>query len=281
VKNGGFYVDVGANDPKEDSVTKLFYDREWHGINIEPSSDAFTQLQASRPRDINLLCAAGEREGEVTFFETNIRGWGTSNTRVGEDYVQRKLASPCTVQMRTLNSVLEQHAKKTIHFLKIDVEGAEDTVLAGLDLIRFRPWILLVETIDPLTHENRSSELEGSILKANYKRVFFDGLNTYYLAAERSNLEKNFNAPPNVLDEFSHYSLVKSQWAIDDCARLEAEKRDALARIEELEAEREDALALLAQSLMRGGKANIFAGVLAYTVNLIFNRSSKLFRKYV
>jgi len=25
----GFYIDVGANDPEEDSVTKAFYDRGW------------------------------------------------------------------------------------------------------------------------------------------------------------------------------------------------------------------------------------------------------------
>jgi hypothetical protein len=30
----GFYIDVGANDPQEGSVTKLFYDAGWHGINV-------------------------------------------------------------------------------------------------------------------------------------------------------------------------------------------------------------------------------------------------------
>jgi hypothetical protein len=34
----GFYVDVGAGDPKEDSVTHAFYERGWSGINIEPST---------------------------------------------------------------------------------------------------------------------------------------------------------------------------------------------------------------------------------------------------
>ena len=32
----GFYIDVGANDPTHDSVTKAFYDRGWSGINVEP-----------------------------------------------------------------------------------------------------------------------------------------------------------------------------------------------------------------------------------------------------
>lgn len=37
----GFYVDVGAGDPKLESVTKLFYDMGWNGINIEPYSKHF------------------------------------------------------------------------------------------------------------------------------------------------------------------------------------------------------------------------------------------------
>jgi hypothetical protein len=32
----GFYIDVGASDPVEHSVTRAFYDAGWRGINIEP-----------------------------------------------------------------------------------------------------------------------------------------------------------------------------------------------------------------------------------------------------
>lgn len=44
----GFYVDVGANDPVLDSVTKLFYDRGWSGINIEPLSCHYDALMLQR-----------------------------------------------------------------------------------------------------------------------------------------------------------------------------------------------------------------------------------------
>ena len=53
-KNKGFYVDVGANDPVHDSVTKFFYDRGWSGINIEPINEHYKNLTKERPRDINL-----------------------------------------------------------------------------------------------------------------------------------------------------------------------------------------------------------------------------------
>ncbi len=45
----GFYIDVGANDPVVDSVTKLFYDRGWTGINVEPDENCWRRLERSAP----------------------------------------------------------------------------------------------------------------------------------------------------------------------------------------------------------------------------------------
>src|SRR5438876_9312099 len=40
----GFYVDVGAADPVNLSVTKWFYDLGWSGLNIEPNRPLFERL---------------------------------------------------------------------------------------------------------------------------------------------------------------------------------------------------------------------------------------------
>ncbi|NCB03775.1 MAG: FkbM family methyltransferase, partial [Spirochaetia bacterium] len=60
VKNGQ-YVDVGANDPWDISVTQLFYDKGWRGINIEPLQDMHEALEQVRPEDTNLKMGAGQR----------------------------------------------------------------------------------------------------------------------------------------------------------------------------------------------------------------------------
>src|SRR5262249_37761326 len=65
---GGFYVDVGAHDPSNCSITRHFYDSGWRGINIEPGV-IFDRLVQDRPRDINLNVAASEEDGVVTFYE--------------------------------------------------------------------------------------------------------------------------------------------------------------------------------------------------------------------
>ena len=44
----GFYVDVGANYPETDSVTKKFYLSGWSGINIEPIETLHKQLVRKR-----------------------------------------------------------------------------------------------------------------------------------------------------------------------------------------------------------------------------------------
>ena len=67
--DSGFYVDVGANGPVFDSVTKAFYDKGWRGINIEPMPDYYEKLSADRPRDINLMLAAGNRDEVLPFYE--------------------------------------------------------------------------------------------------------------------------------------------------------------------------------------------------------------------
>src|SRR5687767_2416808 len=72
----GFYVDVGANSPEVDSVTRAFYERGWRGINIEPMTVCHEQLAAARPRDINLPIALGETSGAICFHD--IPGTGLS-----------------------------------------------------------------------------------------------------------------------------------------------------------------------------------------------------------
>ena len=50
----GFYIDVGANDPIIDSATKLFYENNWRGINIEPLEE-WHELLVDRLQSVALF----------------------------------------------------------------------------------------------------------------------------------------------------------------------------------------------------------------------------------
>ncbi len=93
----GFYIDVGANHPSDDSVTKAFYDLGWHGLNIEPLDEHIAQLRAERLRDINLQLAVGASVGEITLYNTEVRGLATASAEVAERHASQGLATHASV----------------------------------------------------------------------------------------------------------------------------------------------------------------------------------------
>jgi FkbM family methyltransferase len=253
----GFYIDVGACDPDVDSVTKAFYDRGWSGINIEPLSQWHEQLEEKRPRDINLQVAAGAERGEMAFYELADTGLSTSERAIAErheserNYTKRE----CTVPVETLNSICQRFHRAPIHFLKIDVEGAEKDVLGGIDFSLVRPWIILVEATLPNTQISNYADWDPLMTAAGYEFVYFDGLNRFYVAHEHGELKGHFCAPPNVFDEFitqrqllCDLSAQQAKASTQHCqAETQAAKARYEARIAELEGRLADAGARLRQ----------------------------------
>ena len=230
----GVYVDVGAMDPTIDSVTKAFYDVGWHGINIEPVKEWFGKLENDRKQDINLQFVIADKEMELDFFEIN----GTGLSSIRKDFLQNiaqergykiKKTEKST---RTLTSILKEYNVNTIHFLKIDVEGAEKLVLGGLDLRLFRPWIIVIESTSPNSPIENYKEWENILISNSYRFVYFDGLNRYYVAEEHYELSKKLAIPPNVFDSFktiSHLNVEKELTKNQSDLRLAQENNDKLS----------------------------------------------------
>jgi FkbM family methyltransferase len=237
----GFYIDVGANDPDYDSVTKAFYERGWCGINIEPVPQWFERLEIVRPRDINLQLALGAEPGEITLYEIPDTGLSTADKKFAErheterGYQMRELR----VKMDTLSNVCERIHLAPIHFLKIDVEGAEKAVFQGTDFGKIRPWIIVVEATLPNSQEESYSDWEPLLLNAGYEYVYFDGLNRYYVAVEHGNLKAAFMAPPNVFDDFVRIDRLESDRRAQEAEAMvrEVEQRASQAEARAQEAE--------------------------------------------
>lgn len=199
----GFYIDVGAQDPATDSVTKAFYDAGWRGINIEPVNEWYERLIKDRPNDINLRVAIGASDSEVNFNEVVGTGLSTIDESMAKSHAERGYQiKNYKVPVTTLSAVCEQYPSPVIHFLKIDVEGAEKSVLEGFDLKKIRPWIILVESTFPISQIERFKEWEFILLGADYEFVYFDGLNRFYVAKEHQEIGKALAIPPNVFDNF-------------------------------------------------------------------------------
>ncbi len=225
----GFYIDVGAAHPDTDSVTRAFYDRGWRGINIEPAAGLFTRLEAARPRDVNLKIALGEAAGRAPFFSVAGTGLSTLSEAAADNYRAQQLdVGRDEIEVQTLAEVCRRHPAGDIHFLKIDVEGSEEAVLAGADLRSFRPWVVLVEATAPMSTIETHAEWEPGLLAAGYRFLWFDGLNRFYAAEEYyDELAPHFRVPVNVFDD-------ALRAADTECARriasAEAQAADLLER---------------------------------------------------
>lgn len=186
--SAGRYVEVGANHPRDDSVTRAFYDRGWSGITIEPVPYFADLHRAERPRD-HLVQAA------------------ITNTGRGQITLPVDLLVPTL----RLDDVLAESgwAGEEIHFMLIDVEGAERDVLQSVDLRRWRPWVLVVEATEPNSTVTTHSEWEPGLIAQGYQYCLFDGVSRFYVADEKADLLRAaLSYPACVLDNYQTPSLT-------------------------------------------------------------------------
>ncbi|MFP5502336.1 MAG: FkbM family methyltransferase [Candidatus Sericytochromatia bacterium] len=250
---GGFYLDVGAWSPDEDSITKAFYERGWRGVNVEPNLDWHRALNEKRPEDVNLAVAVSDAPGEATFhFFANL-GLSTMDEDVARMHMAEGwTAEPGTVTVTTLDRIWAEHVgDREVHFLKVDVEGLEERVLRGNDWTRRRPWIVVVESTRPMSQIESHEAWEPILTGAGYGFAYQDGLNRFYVAEEHAELAFALRSPPNVFDRFVRAEQhAAEQAAAAATARAEA----AEAAAAEARAEAEAALARAAEAEARASE---------------------------
>ncbi len=206
----GFYVDVGAGHPIEDSVTKHFSDGGWTGINVEPMEREHALLCRDRPHDVNVRAALSEQDGTATLYEAppENRGSSTLIADIAAQYPDGSF-TPVVVPTMTLAQVCEAHVDGAIDFLKIDVEGAERSVIESGDWDRFRPRVLVIEATEPNSCIESHQEWEPLVLDRGYRCVLFDGLNRFYAQHDDREAGDLLERPANVLDAYEPWRWVR------------------------------------------------------------------------
>jgi FkbM family methyltransferase len=190
-----FYVEVGAYDPFEGSVTAGLSALGASGVLVEPDPQGAERLRQARERDVVVPAAASDRPGLLAYFPSEQPGCG----RVG-DVTQMAGESTLAVPAVRLADVLDELQPAEVHFLSVDVEGHEAAVLRGAELRRWRPWVLCIEATEPNSRRPSHEAWEPDVLAAGYSLVAFDGLNRWYLADEHPEIEEDLAPPFGVLD---------------------------------------------------------------------------------
>ncbi len=217
------YVDVGANEPRHLSITASLHDEGWRGLLVEADPVLAADLRIHRPDDVVVEVAAAGGEGELVFHRVPGTGLGTLDAGEAAAAAARGFAVEAVhVRTRALDDILDEAGLGDVHFLSVDVEGAEAVVLQGLSLTRHRPWTMCVEAVLPGTSTPSEGGWEPALLAANYRLVAFDGVNRWYVAAEHADLAPALAISFNAIDAGEH------GWVVADLAvaRARADRAD-------------------------------------------------------
>lgn len=148
----GFYVDVGAHHPFRFSNTYIFYQRGWRGINIDAMPNSMSSFNKYRPRDINLEIPVGKSGSKLKYHIFNEPALNTFDETRIEDIIKKTeytLIEKIEISIQSLKEILDVYLPKgqKIDFMSIDVEGLDLEVVQSNDWEKYRPKILLVESL--------------------------------------------------------------------------------------------------------------------------------------
>ncbi|MBF0528324.1 MAG: FkbM family methyltransferase [Deltaproteobacteria bacterium] len=166
----------------------------------------------------------------------------------------------------TLKEIWIEHvpAGQDVHFLKIDVEGLEESVLRGSDLTKFRPWIVVVEATLPMSQQENYEDWEPILLASGYSFSYADGINRFYVAEEHAELLSAFKYPPNMFFDDCKLSAhqeaeTNAQKAVVSAqqAEVNAQQAEVNAQQAEVKVRQAEAKALQALSELQGVYASL------------------------
>jgi len=193
---GFFFVNIGANDGiSNDPIYPFLREYGWRGIAVEPLEPLFVELErnyralpgvileraaiAPEPRPFYYLSAASGYERiwtkqvgtlDPAFLRRTIDAMRTYEFEgpvpAGLEESIVRVDVPCL----TFDALMAKHRVERVDFINIDAEGVDYEIVGTIDLARWRPQILCVETAD--MSEQQRGDLERRLAAAGY--VFLD-----------------------------------------------------------------------------------------------------------
>jgi FkbM family methyltransferase len=180
----GIFIEVGALDGITQSNTMLlekFYN--WKGILIEPSQNIFDKLVLNRPKSKCFQTALGKFKdhGKKMFGDFDGHPMSSLTNRLNRP----KLSE---VNIRSLQSILDECNIKHINFFSLDTEGYEYNILKGIDFNKTKFDYILIEIynkdFDKIVKLLKNNGYELIECFSNYNKEdnpFWDGSHNDYL----------------------------------------------------------------------------------------------------
>lgn len=171
VKHQGHCAEVGAYDGRSGSVGWLLEQGGWNVLAIEPNPG----MDIQRSQVSRVACSNYDGEGQFWFHEAS---GGSRSALVPEMHPKWKISGgykPHPVQVRKLDTLLDEWKFKTLDVLLVDVEGGELQVLQGANLTRWQPRLIIAENWDEDSDVTKYLEASG------YAHIATVGVNDVYM----------------------------------------------------------------------------------------------------
>ena len=159
--NEGIFVEAGANDGYKQSNTYFLEKyKNWNGVLIEPIPELYQKCLTERQNSIvlnNALVSKEYKHKDIKIFYSDLMSIVENDNFTKKDLnehvkkgleIQKiKKTYEVNVNVVTLTYIFDTYlAGKNIDFLSLDVEGYECNVLNGLDLKKYSPTYILIES---------------------------------------------------------------------------------------------------------------------------------------
>ena len=182
----GIYVDVGANNPFIQSNTQYFYNKGWHGINIDALPGSMKRFNKIRVRDINIEAAISNDHSELTYYMFKSSFYNTFDR---EEIERLKTISELTGKLKIktikLSEIFESQNIEIIDFMSVDVEGLDLEVLKSNNWQKYRPKIIVIEAITySLLEIDHISKIKYFLESVGYKLFCNSPTNFFYIEIE-------------------------------------------------------------------------------------------------
>jgi FkbM family methyltransferase len=146
------YLDIGAHHPIQYSNTYLFYKRGFQGVLVEPDPELMASIKRVRPRDVCIEAGVGLQSATTArFYVMSTRTLNTFSEAEAKRYEAmgtQSVEKVLQVPLITVDEIFADHfQEKEPALVSIDIEGLDFEVLSTLNLNKYRPAIICVETL--------------------------------------------------------------------------------------------------------------------------------------
>jgi FkbM family methyltransferase len=159
----GFFLDVGSGHGTIGSNTKVLEELGWKGICVDPFPTHMDGRTCQMEKAVVSSAA-----GQVVKFHTHSGLGGIADT-LGKWKAEAEKSPAVELTTTTLGEILARtNAPSFIHFMSLDIEGAELDALKGVPFEKYRFGAFAIEHND---EEPKRSDLIKFLEEKGYRRV--------------------------------------------------------------------------------------------------------------